>query len=114
MNLSELSLEDLVAQRIQFEQDMETAEAGKSLINDEILDRLKLMKMSGVKTKTGYLVSRIVKKMYAQVDMNWCRTYGAIKTVEKPDEVKIKQLIEAGTDVPELKTIVYVSIKDIK
>lgn len=110
-DVKDLTLEDLVQLHEQFKQESEVLEAGIQTIKDELLDRLKAMKLSGTKTKNGYLISKIIKKTYAQAEIGQARELGAVQTKEVIDTGKIKQLVEKGIDIRGVKTIAYISVK---
>lgn len=110
-DVKDLTLEDLAQLHEQFKQEAEVLEAGIQTIKDELLDRLKEMKLSGTKTKNGYLVTKIIKKTYAQAEIGQARELGATQTKEVIDTGKIKQLVEKGIEIKGVKTLAYVSIK---
>lgn len=113
-DVKDLTLEDLVQLHEQFKQEAEVLEAGVQTIKDELLDRLKEMRLSGTKTKNGYLVATIIKKSYAQAEIGQARELGATTTKEVVDAGKIKQLVEKGIDIRGVKTSMYVTIKEVK
>lgn len=110
-DVKDLTPEDLVQLHEQFKQESEVLEAGIQTIKDELLDRLKAMKLSGTKTKNGYLVAKVIKKSYNQAEIGQARELGATTQKEVVDTGKIKQLIEKGIEVRGVKTIMYVTIK---
>lgn len=112
-DVKDLTLEDLVELHEQFKQEAEVLDAGIQTIKDELLDRLKEMKLSGTKTKNGYLISKVIKKTYAQAEIGQARELGALQTKEVIDTSKIKQLVEKGIEIRGVKTVVYISIKEV-
>ena len=110
-NINDITLEELVELHEQFKAEQEVLEAGIQTIKDELLDRLKALKLSGTKTKNGYLVSKIIKRSYNQAEIGQARELGATTQKEVVDTSKIKKLIDKGIEIRGVKTIMYISIK---
>jgi len=101
-------LENLVIQYIEMKSSIEDIQAGQSVIRDEILDRLKEMKISGTSV-SGYSVSRYTRHVFGDVKESTARSLGAIK--QTIDSTKLKNLIKKGVKVDGSKAIICLSIR---
>jgi|GEM_PF-4575962 len=110
--MKDTSLEELVEAHEKAKAVIEETEAGMKVIKDEILDRLKAMKLTGVKTKTGYFVRSVITTSFSSVPMDWARENGATVQKESLDLSMLRQLQAKGVKVPEMKVVKYVKITE--
>jgi len=110
----EQTIEELVDSYLKAKSLMDDAEAQKAVMQQAILDKLKELKLSGLKTKTGYNVKRVVSQLYSGVNLAVARELGATKTEEKVDTNKLKAIAANGIKIEGTKTIVYVKVEEAK
>lgn len=112
--IEEITLEELVDAYLKAKGIMEQMEAEKRVVQDEILNRLRVLKLDGTKTKNGYMVNRIRKTSFAGITVAQARQLGATIMEEKVDSGKLRQLHDKGVNIPGVKQIVYVDVKEAK
>lgn len=111
---SEMSIEQLVDAYNKAEGVIEEQQAAKELIRDYIIETLELKKVSGLKTKNGYLVSKSTFPSFTGVMLSTARELGATKTEEVIDTGKLKKLNEKGVSIKGSKNIMRLTIKESK
>ena len=113
-DIQEISLEDLVEEIQKAKGIIEEIEAQKSVLQDEILLRLRKMGLDGTKTKNGYLVTRISKVLFTGVTVGQARELGATVMEEKIDSGKLRELYNRGVKIAGVKISTFVNIKEAK
>ena len=108
-NIKDMTLLDLVNKAVAFRAEKETIEAGLSVVNDELADRLRSQKVTGLKVN-GWFVSRVKRMLTNGVQLSQAREYGAVK--ESVDSEKIKMLVAKGVKIRGIKFSEYVNIRE--
>jgi hypothetical protein len=108
-NPVEMTLEELLDYRENFNHELENIAAAIQVINGELLERLKSKKLSG--TVVGNRTITKASRINFKVDLETAKELGAIK--EAIDNAKLKKLYIKGVDLPHTVTE-YVLVKEIK
>lgn len=111
---SEMTMEQLVEAYNKANGIIEEQQAAKDMIRDYILEQLEMQKVTGVKTKNGYLVSKSAFPSFTGVMLSTARELGATKTEEVIDTGKLKKLNEKGVSIKGSKNIMRLTIKEAK
>jgi hypothetical protein len=91
---------------------IEEAEAQKAVIRDGILEDLNKMKVTGTKTANGYFVGKVTVISFSKVEMSTARELGAVKTEEKLDLKKLRQIHDKGGKIRGEEEFSYIKIKE--
>lgn len=110
----DIPIEKLVEEYQKAQGVIEETEAARQVIKDELLDRLKKLKVVGVKTKNGYFVKRVTMTSFSGVNISVARELGAVETKEAVDLGKLRQLQQKGVKIAGSKSITYVKVEEAK
>ena len=108
------TIEELVDSYNTAKGSIEDLEASVTVLRDELLDRLRIMKMDGIKTKTGYFVKKVVSTSFSGVEMSVAKELGATMTKEVADVGMLRKLHDKGIKITGSKTIAYIKITEEK
>lgn len=111
---SELSMEDLIEAYNKAQGIIEEQTAAKDILREYIIEQLEALKVQGMKTKNGYLVSKTTFPSFSGVLLSTARELGATKMEESIDTGKLKKLQEKGVSIKGSKNIMRLTIKEAK
>lgn len=112
--MKDQTMEELVDSLQKAKAVIEDTEAAMKVIKDEMLDRLKAMKLTGVKTKNGFFVRSVSMTSFTDVPMAWAKEQGAVYQKEALDLTMLKKLVEKGVKIPKIKYIRYIKVEEEK
>lgn len=107
--VNELNLESLLDLYKKSKLNIEEQEAAKKVIADELLERLKKMKVTGTKVGNTY-ISRSKRALFSEVSLSQAEELGAVKT--EKDTTKLKKLLDDGVKIKGVKFIEYLFVKE--
>lgn len=109
LDLSQYGWEELLAYREKLNAQKEEAEAGLSVINTELLAKLKEEKING-KVVGDFSISKATRITY-DISLPEAEQYGAVK--RSVDQTILKQLAKSGVEIPNEKRTEYVLVKEV-
>lgn len=109
LDLSQYDWESLLAYREKLNAQKEEAEAGLSVINSELLVKLKEEKING-KVVGDWSISKATRITY-DISLPEAEQYGAVK--RSVDQTILKQLAKSGVEIPNEKKTEYVLVKEV-
>jgi hypothetical protein len=106
------TLEELVESYNKAKGAIEETQASLEVLRDELFDRLKKMKMDGIKTKNGYFVKRVIATSFSGVELSTAKELGATTQKEVVDMGMLRKLQEKGIKIKGSKIIQYIKITE--
>lgn len=111
-NLTDYTVDELAVYFIATKQKLEELEAYRGEVQAVLLDKLRELNLTGVKTKDGYFVKRITSTIYSGVSLSTARELNAIRVEEKVDSGKLKEMTETGIQIPGVRQITYIKVEE--